>query len=39
MKQDSTLGNLEVIQTEIVASSDLINPEQYRVMEYKPKTK
>jgi hypothetical protein len=37
IKQDSTLGNLEVIQTEIVASSDLINPEQYRIAEYKPK--
>ena len=39
MKQQVTLENLNIIETEIIASSDLINPEQYRVAEYIPKSK
>jgi hypothetical protein len=33
------MDNLNTIETVIVASEDLINPEQYKISEYKPKQK
>jgi len=39
MKQQVVLDNLNTIETVIVASEDLINPEQYKISEYKPKKK
>ena len=35
-KQQSVIDNLNTIETVIVASEDLINPEQYKISEYKP---
>jgi hypothetical protein len=39
MKQDSVFQNISVVESVIVTNEDLINPEQYQIAEYKPKTK
>jgi len=39
MKQDSVFQNISVVESIIVTNEDLINPEQYQIAEYKPKTK
>jgi len=39
MKQQVVLDNLNTIETVIVSSDELINPEQYKISEYKPKQK
>ena len=36
MKVQSTLENLQTIETVIVSDTDLINPEQYKISEYIP---
>jgi hypothetical protein len=35
-KQQVVLDNLNTIETVIVSSEELINPEQYKISEYKP---
>lgn len=39
MKVQSTLENLQTIETVIVSDMDLTNPEQYKISEYIPQSK
>ena len=39
LKNQQMLDNMNTIQTELVINSELENPEQYRVAEYKPQKK
>ena len=39
MKQDSLFQNISVVESVILTNEDLVNPEQYQIMEYKPQAK
>ena len=39
MKQDSLFQNISVVESVILTNEDLVNPEQYQIVEYKPKAK
>ena len=39
MKQDSLFQNISVVESVILTNEDLINPEQYQIVEYKPQAK
>jgi hypothetical protein len=39
MKQDSVFQNIELVESVILTNEDLVNPEQYKISEYKPQKK